>query len=281
MASPGASRRRHRSHRSKPNHHCTGPTSHARHMSAEESWPTLHTAPDGNKENLVQGWLDNIEARRSVTVDARPAHSKRTDSKHRSRPQTAQPSPELWIPRALLSLADVGNAGLASRLSSSGREYKRGPSVLEEVSSIIAPDDERDEPATRIDLSPARPALRPASPADESYYERGKKRQHPGLDDSLATRASSSGGHSFEKRPRRKTRGDRYDAVKHGDDYRGRKKRENELDGAGSKRDQKEKAKFDNMTSAREVMGKFVSNSILNNRITVSATLNFPLTVLC
>lgn len=283
MASSEASRRRHRSRRSKPNHNCTAPTSHAHgtsHMSAEKSRPTWLPPPDGDKENLVQGWLDGIEARRSVTIDVRPAHSQRVHPKYRSKPQSAQYSPEMRVPHALPLLPDTGNAGTASGPASIGRIYQRRRHTLEDHRPIIIPEDGHDEPASPLDLSPTHSTRWHTPLADESYHERGKKRQYTSLGDSLSPRAPSPAAHSFEKRSRHKTRTDRYDVAKHVKEDMARKRRMSETHEAESKRNKK-KIKQRNMTSSREVMGKFVSNSILNDRITVRLYPSISFIVLC
>lgn len=267
MASRDTSRRRHRPHYSKPNQDRTGQASHAHgstHMSFRDPWPTLRAAPDGNKENLVQGWLDDIDGLRSAAPDARHAQFKGSHPKHRSRPQP--PSPKPWLPHGQTSLADNGSSGL-TRLRSieRGRRESRSVSALEEDSSIIAPAGDPDRATTRGLPSASRLVLPP-----EEFHNEREKRQYLEFGDGPPLQGSSPAGRRFEKRPRHKTRANRYDVVKLDHDDRGTGTRDKENHGAKVRRAKRKKQ--DNMTSAKEIMDSFNSESILHDRITVSAS---------
>lgn len=147
------------------------------------------------------------------------------------------------------------------------RGYRESQSVSAraEDSSIIAPAADPNQRTTRA-FSPAHQLLlRP----EEFHNNGGEKRQYFEFDGSPALQASSPAGHRFEKRPRHKTRGDRYDAVKLDGDDRGKRAKDKKSHGVEVKRAKRKRQ--GNMTSAREVMGSFNSESILNGRITVSA----------
>lgn len=147
------------------------------------------------------------------------------------------------------------------------RGYRESQSVSAraEDSSMIVPAGDPNQTATR-GFSPARQLV---LPPEEFHPHRGEKRQYFEFDGGPALQASSPAGHRFEKRPRHKTRADRYDVVKLDGDDRGKGTRDKRSHGVEVKRTKRKKQ--DNMTSAREVMGSFNSEAILNDRITVSA----------
>lgn len=267
MAHSDVSRRRHRSHRSRSKHYRTAQTSHAHtpeHLGPQICWPTLLTAPDGNKKNLVKEWLDDLEFQRPGTADEEPYHSKRGKSKRFSPSRPGQPSPEPWKPNNLPFLADIGTAGSSPQSRRREHGHKRSRAVIADDSSIIVRDDARGLATT---LAASSRSHRPTPAVEEgSYFGRRKKTRRANLEDSVTSRASSAANHVFKKRARYKTRIDRYDIIKHDN---GKGKNTKTRSRAESK---KSKKRGDHMTSAKEVMDNFSSHSILNDRITVGVT---------
>lgn len=264
-----ASTRRNRSHHSKAKHHRSGQILHAHgpnQANTDQSWPTLPplSAPDGNKENLdlIQGWLDDVQVQRpgTRTSDVNdPYHAKNSDTRHHSRLQShpVQSSPELsWAPHELPPVADRGTTALHTRHGRRVQEHERDW-IAREDSSLIALDYDR----------------RPTLDAEVGYYGRGKKRRRSGSDDSLPSRAPSLADYQFEKRPRYKTRSDRYEVAKH-DKSRPKKRRENKMRDEESNR--VKKRKMNPVASAKEVMDSFNSNSILTERMTVGSSHLLP-----
>lgn len=255
--------RRHRSDRSKPKHHRTGPTRHipthaqgSRQVSpgSGKLWPTAFAKDDHSKEKLVQGWLDDIQASGSGFIAGNPPHYKASNSKPLHQPQSLSPAP--WAPHGLpLPLSLSKGLGI-SRLMSQPRETRRNKRQrsLSDDSSFIAPKESADNHRTQRSRS--------GLAARDEYYERGNTKRQPGSgpEESGSSPAPSSPDHNFEKRPRHKTRSDRYDTVKDHD--------------SGKEKKRKKKKKIDHLASSREVMDNFNSHSILSDRITVSTVLS-------
>lgn len=262
MGSPHAFTRSNRPQQSKLNrHHRSGQISRAaglNHVNTDKSWRILPplSAPDGNKwnANLIQGWLHDVEEQKPGTrrADANGiCHAKRSNSRHRARPHPnpVQLSPEpSWALHGLLPLADAANTAVQARWSPKRKEHKRSRTTLQD-SSIVALDSDQG----------------PSSAAEGDYYERGNKRRRPGSDDVLASHAPSSASYQFEKRPRHKTRSDRYDVARI-NEGRPRKREEKTRDG---KYVRTQKNSRNAVTSAKEVMDNFNSKSILTEHMTV------------
>lgn len=271
MKSPDTTTRRHRSHRSKPKHRPTARISSAyapKHVAARPggwSHGNSKTVTDGNKENLVRGWLDDIQVHGSEASERRPK-PKNDDSDHTTR--RSSPSPVRWAPHGLSVPQGLGNAQPLSR-PRRGDRHKRRRASLDDSSVILArPHDKA--PILADDDEPARRS-RSSSAAEESYYERGKWKHQPDAEpnESGASLTLFAPNHTFEKRGRHKTRSDRYDVVKHRNDNKEGTKKKGRT-GAAAEPKKPKKRKRENMTSAKEVMDNFTSHSILSERITVS-----------
>lgn len=269
MASPGATRRRHQSRRSKPNHHSEGPTSHDQgtsHFGAVKSWPTLLTASDGSKKDWVQGWLDDVQARKSSRVDINSMYSEKIGLGHGSKAQPAQISPEASAREDLDCQLDVKKAESVLSLRPSVCKDKHQQLLPDELRPIIPCDDDRDELEPRIDFSIPLPRMHRMK--EKSYNKPEGKRQYSPHE--TLSRCSASGiSTSFERKPRRKTRDDRYDTVKRGIDVGIKRRPQKESRLEGSKRSLRN-TELENMTNVREVMTKFVPSSVFSDRITVS-----------
>lgn len=257
MASSSPSARRRHTHHSKHRHHHQGHGSRARrsgHRQSEEALPTATDHPDHSKEGLVHTWLKDLQAPepRPVVEEEYPAVS----GSRRKRSQ-AHPSSDDWkqhhryVPESYLALDSLPGTG-------EGRKRHRHHQGLYKDSSIIAPLDDHHRFRDRVDTQ-----LRCLPATKECYYERGKIRQQTVSEaSSLASGAIAHADPHFEKRARRRTRDDRYNTIKNDD--AGKDKKSKKKSGKQSRK------KRNNMSSAREVMNNFNSNTILNARITVS-----------
>lgn len=219
--------------------------------------PTVSDLPNHNKSSLVQDWLKEIQAPQPRPVAEEEYQvGKKPRGKHaHAQAQSTLPPPDDWKPHGLhLS----GNYLAADSLPGAGEgrkkhKYQRG---LDEDSSIIAPLDDHHRVRDRVETHSRRlPAIK------ECYYERGKKMQAVSEASSIASGVISHADHHFEKRARRRTRDDRYDTTKV--DNATKEKKSKKIAG-------KKNRKRDKLSSAREVMDNFNSNTILNDRITVS-----------
>lgn len=234
------------------------------HWSYLTSWPTRDAhARDDDKENLVHTWLEDIETPRlqfnSGTL------SKESNSKAPSRAKPARRSPRLWSPNEARS--QTSHDREASH-GCSQREQKV-PRNLVQDKSALGLGGEHDPIRVAAEMSRV---LRPASVATESCHESGKKRPQQDSGGSVASVISSGTHYHFAKKPRHRTRSDRYDTAKVHEPRkaRGRKKK------SGDKSKGTAIRRASGFSSAREVMEKFDSGSILSDRITASAA-PFPL----
>lgn len=261
MDSPEIPARRHYSDRSKPKSYHTA---QVRHYSTPAQGLN-HVIPwsiDDSKRNMVQGWLNNIQALGSGLITGGPTDHTQTSSKHLPRPQSISPAR-----RASHALLRSRGSGIAESMSQPGgdRRHKRLRASFggREDSSIIAPRGLIDSPPIR------RPRVNPAAKA--SYHGRSQKRRQCGPDagESGSSPVPSPPAHNFEKRPRHQTKSDRYDTVKidKASKEKKRMKRQQEI-AADSKTYNRKRS---HLASAREVMDNFNSHSILSDRITVSA----------
>lgn len=272
MASSSPPARHRRTHHSKHRHHYQSHGSRAHcsdHRQPEDPLPTVVDHPHHNKESLVQVWLEDLQAPKLQPVDDDGYPAVRGIQKKRSQAQSARPSPG---DRKLQGLQVPEGHHVTGSLSGTreGSQRQWHHRRLDEDSSIIAPIDDHHRVRDRV----GNHSLRlPAT--EECYYERGKKRQQTVSEaSSLASRALAHADHRFEKRARRKTRDDRYNTLKFDDSGKEKKSRK--------KSGKKSNKKRNRMPSARAVMRNYKSNSILNDRITVSMSLiliqNFGLT---
>lgn len=265
MDSQEAPARRHGSDRSKPKSYRTG---QIRHYStpAQGINHVIAESLDDRRETLVQGWLHNIQALGSG-LDARgpPAH-KPSNSNRILRPQSV--SPARWAPKALPRSRASGIAESMSQPSGE-RQHRRLRASFDgrDDSSVIAPRTFADDSRAR------RPNLKSAAHA--SGYERGKKRMRSGPDsqDSGSSPGPSPPEYKFEKRARHKTKSDRYDSVKQGNTEKDHKLKKQKTRSAETRRTRQRNR---HLASARDVMDKFSSHSILSGRITVSLSQPSP-----
>lgn len=212
--------------------------------------------PHQGKKNLIQDWLEELQTPKIWPVDEGYL-AERGLQKTRSRAQSARPSPDDWklqVPQ----LRDATGSLSGTREGRQRQRPRRGP---DEDSSIIAPIDDHHRVRDRV-----KPHSLCLSDTEECYYERGKKRQQTVSEaGSLASGALAHADHRFEKRARRKTRDDRYNTLSF--DAAGRERKSKKKDGKQNKK------KGDVLSSAREVMSNFSSNSILNDRLTMNPSL--------
>lgn len=258
--------RRHGSDRSKPKFYRTG---QIRHYStpAQGLNHVIAGSLDNSKETLLQGWLNNIQALGSGLDAGGPPARKPSNSNRLLRPQSV--SPARWAPNALPRSRASGIAEPMSQPSGERRHRRPrasfdGPSGPDDRddSSVIAPRPFSDNPRAR------RPNLKSAAYA--SGYERGKKRRQSGRDSqgSGSSPGPSPPEYNFEKRARHKTKSDRYDTVKQHDAERDHKSKKRKTRSAAEPR--RTRQRNSHLASAKEVMDKFTSHSILSDRITVS-----------
>lgn len=215
----------------------------------------------GNKQSLVDTWLEDIEIPRLQAVHKNESLPKEPSPKARARPRSTY---RLRSPSPRRAVAHNRHNEPASKASppQSRRERIRLRHLVPD-SAVLSPYDEHDNVQVQPEVSRI---LRPVSAATESNYERGKKRPHMGSEDSVESVVSAAQYH-FEKKARHKTRTDRYDTTRVREPRKaGKKKRKKTVDQTkvnGTRRG-------GDFSSAREVMDNFNSKSILSDRITVS-----------
>lgn len=226
-------------------------------------WPTREErAHGGNKQGLVDTWLEDIETPRLQRVNKNESLSEKPSPKARSRPRSTyrlrSPSPR----RAFHHNSHNGPASKASPRQNL-RERNRLRDLVQN-GAVLDLCDQQDTIQVQPEVSQI---PRSVSAGTESNYEREKKRPHMGSEDSVVSVVSAAQYH-FEKKARHKTRSDRYDTTRvHEPRKAGKKKRKKTVDqskGDGTRRG-------GDFSSAREVMDNFNSKSILSDRITVSA----------
>lgn len=227
-------------------------------------WPSREEhALEGNKQSLVDTWLEDIETPRLQRAHKNELLSKEPSPKARSRHGSTyrlrSPSPRREFSR---------NSHNGPPLKAPPRKSRRELSRLRDLGQENAVPDLCDEQET-VRAQPKLPRIaRPVSVATESNHENKKKRPRMGSEDSEVS-VVSAGQYHFEKKARHKTRTDRYDTTRvHEPRKAGKKKRKKTGDQSKSRGTRR----GGDFASAREVMGNFNSKSILSDRITVSAS---------
>lgn len=256
IGSSNKSARHRHTHHSKHWHHRQGHGPQPRRTDDRQPGGQSLTVIDHlshSKEGLIHSWLQGLRAPKLRPEDEVGHLAGKSIPSTRSPAQPAHPSPGCWTPHGLQLPEGYRDPHPLSG-TCDGRQRRRRDRALDEDSSIIVPIHDR---------------LRNSAETPSCYYERGKRKQQ--VDSEASDHnygASSPADHQFEKRARRKTRDDRYDTVKV--DYHGRGK-----DPRTKPSNQSTKRGL-NMSSAREVMNNFNSNTILNDRITVSTVVLSP-----
>ncbi|KAI1127917.1 hypothetical protein F5Y10DRAFT_265625 [Nemania abortiva] len=276
-SSPPRQRQRvphHRHHRHHSHYH-RHPHGHTHYAAAqtpnhESAWSLGRLnrgshAPDSHV--VVESWLEQVTAPVPTTRMGSPEsrnqpgrRSKRPRSKDRQGPswrQHARRVDPLWRPQHI----PPAQGSSPPRLPLPTRNPKRYKRDSHD-SSLIS------------DLSPLR------GPRKRSYVrstsERAEDSRHYPLDEAEvgATSASSPTSHvgavpTFEKRPRYKTRADKYETKKSGD-----RKKKGEIQKQGRDRPRKPKSgKKKHIPIGKNVMNNFTSEAVLNDRITVQPNL--------
>lgn len=224
-------------------------------------WPTREEhAREGNKQSLVDTWLEDIETPRLQPVHNIQPLSKEPISNACSRPGSTyhlhSPSP-----RRVFAHKSHNVPVLRSPLRQNRRQHRRRDLVQDNATLDLR--NEQDTPQAQAG-SPK--VIGPVSVATESDYESAKKRSHTGSEGSAVSVASAAQYH-FEKKARYKTRSDRYDTMRvHKPRQAGKRKRKKPKD--QSRRSENRRA--GDFFPAKEVMDNFNSESILSDRITVS-----------
>ncbi|KAF3762499.1 hypothetical protein M406DRAFT_332878 [Cryphonectria parasitica EP155] len=161
----------------------------------------------------------------------------------------------------LPSAASIGNTGPSRQQKDQHR--KRKHVLAAEASPVVAFDEDFGQTARH------RGASRPPqsdSLIEQRFYERDKG-HYCESGGSMKPPTSSPTNHQFEKRPRYKTRSDRYDVVRNDKSDREKSKEGKSRKPRGdTKKDRKTR---NQMTSAKEATDNFNSQSILSNRVTV------------
>lgn len=258
MGSPRKpARRRHTAHIKHRHHRQDGSLRPHRFSSWEPEDPslTVDDQPKHAKELLVQSWLQGLRAPKP-----RPVHEDGYSTAGRRWTGTSQARAEQAIQELLPRDGQLPGDHSVSRSSPATRAWQRRDLHDRELgydSSMIAPFQGHNRARKHGRVSPHR------SSTEEGYYERGKKRHQTDPEpDSPASGASLPADHHFEKRARRKTRDDRYDVLDSKDDA-------GTLQEPGKKSGKQRRTKKHNLSTAREVMDRFSSKAILNDRITV------------
>lgn len=226
------------------------------HRGSLPLWSTREEhAQDGNKQRLVDTWLQDIETPRLQQARNNESRSREPGSRAHAQPGSSYrlrgPSPSTVVPQN----------------SRRKHQHLRDPA---KDNSVLGLCDKQDLAQVQSRISKT---ARPVSVATDSDYESGKKRPHSGSrmgsQDSVVS-VISRGQYHFSKKVRRKTRSDRYDTMRvHEPRQAGKKKGKKPKDQKGT-RGTKRAGDF---SSAREVMGNFNSESILSDRITVRTPL--------
>lgn len=226
-------------------------------------WPRREEhAHEGNKQSLVNTWLEDIETPRLQRAHENESllkePSPKAPSRHGSTYRLRSPSPRKVLSR---------NSHNGPPSKAAHRQSRRGHNRLRYLAQENVVPDLCDEHET-VRVQPEIPRIaRPVSAATGSNHENDKKRPRMGSEDSEVS-VVSAGQYHFEKKARHKTRNDRYDTKAHEPRKAGKKKRKNTGDQSKSHGTRR----GGDFSSAREVMGNFNSKSILSDRITVSAS---------
>lgn len=189
--------------------------------------PSPASDADGNKQSLIQGWLEGLPAARQGET---------APYEHRARPS--------YDPHS----SPTRKAASQCRPEHDGQRSKRRRHNRHSLgdTQVVASQ-------TLLD--------------DTTGYADGFQNRSPRQQQDASANLPSSGASSeivqFHKRPRRRTRADRYKVTK--EDHATKEKQRKRP----SERPDNSKKAQDTLTSAREVIEKFSSASILNERITV------------
>lgn len=267
-----------------PTHHQHHQSRHSKHQSRHSKHRVAHTAraldPDqgtsptqwprrgehaheGNKQSLVDTWLEEIETPRLQRAHQNESLSKEPSPKARSRHGSTY---RLRSPSPMRVVSHNSHNEPPSKAPP--RKLRTERNRLRELGQENAPPDLCDEQETVRVQSKLPRIARPVSAATESNHENDKKRLRMGSEDSEVS-VISTGQYHFEKKARHKTRTDRYDTTRvHEPRKAGKKKRKKTGDQSKSHGTRR----GGDFSSAREVMGNFNSKSILSDRITVSAS---------
>lgn len=260
MEPPHPSVPRHSSHYSRSTRHRTR-AQPGRQLERKPSYgrlrPSLPSDADGNKEILIQGWLEDLEARRQGVVSGTARHPYTAEiSNHESPPHPLHYPPRLRTINAT-SQSHPGQDGL--KRTHGEHHYNAldpGPIVVPEVGLFHDTD---------LAATPQRHRLNPTAVTGSSE-KNGIRRRRRRQEDASVNSSSFVPPHEdlrFQKKPRRKTRTDRYDLPKNNNATTDKQRK-----GPGQ-RPEKSKKRKDTLISTKEVMEKFHSASILNERITV------------
>lgn len=255
--------------------HITAPRHHSRHSRSRRHQTrgqsrrqqpkryqqiSRHNLPpeaDGNKENPVQAWLDGLEANRQGTVSgtARLLHRAET-SNHDNSPHPSYYQPSL----------PAKNVTSQTRPKQDERTTEREECLPNTLPSdlAVAPEAQIDHD---VDFDVDSRRRHPRSIAEDGHAERGGPRKQRDGSTWLSSSGSPHEDLRFRKKRRRKTRTDRYDVVKKESVLRHQETKK------PSKVSKKKSEARHTLVSAREVMDKFSSASILNERITVGVGL--------
>lgn len=259
MESPHITVLHHHAHQSRSNRHRTrGDASRGVKRKRGHHELSRHNLPaeaDGNKENLIQGWLHDLGATKQGAVNgiARPHRTTETSNHENSPPTSYRP------PGRSATVRDTTSYPRPRQDRSKSKYEKRDRSALEN-DPIVAPKPWLDRETAIAGGSRSR-HLRLIS--EQEPPDRGDSRRHRDEESTLSSNGPSQEDLRFQKKRRHQPRTDRYDVVKKKDAVPEiQRKKPNKV--SKKKRQTKE-----TLTSAREVMDTFSSASILNDRITV------------
>lgn len=222
----------------------------------ELSRANLYSQADGNKEILIQGWLDDLGTTRQGPISDAAHSPYATETCHHDN------SPHLLHYPPNLPAWNV-TSQFRPRPGPETLGHTRGKRIRNALDDDLAVTRKTGRWGHDADLEKGPRRHRHTSFAADDFSERGNSRQQR---EGSAKLSSSSFIHEdlrFQKKRRHKTLADRYDLIKK-DTVVKRKQRDKP-----TKEAKKGKQTRDTLVSAREVMDKFSSASILNERITV------------
>lgn len=251
---------RHGSHHSRSRRHRTREHSSRevnRNKYQELSRSNLCNAADGNKANLIQGWLDDLGTIRQGPINGAARLPFATEiCHHENSPHLLHYPPNL--PSRNVTSQSRPRLG---QEKPGHKRAKRDRNALDDDDDLVVTWKTRLDHDTDFGNAPR--SCHPIPFTEDGLSERGYSIQQREGTAKLSSSGSVHEDLCFQKKRRRKTRADRYDVIKKNNVVRDKQRAK------PTKEAKKAKQTKDALVSAREVMDKFNSASILNERITV------------
>ncbi|KAI0136435.1 hypothetical protein BJ170DRAFT_10558 [Xylariales sp. AK1849] len=283
-ASSRVAHRSHQSHRRRHRHShgvarfaegpCNDSSTKHRHgrYDHDQAFRGKSTRPSNvpSRYNLVESWLEQTGALDHAyevgfidDADLLAVHHRRSrlGVDKAAQPERRTHSSATWQPQHLLSRAPAHTPHLVSTRGSYRRDSRKRPNS--DDSSFLSV----------VNHHRVHSADHSSSPWHAYAYDETSLHDLPGKiaesdREALSQRPAAPESPCFDKRPRHKTRTDKYDP-------RGKERRSPEKSEANAQRHRSKRSRKDRkpLLSSKNVMGNFNSNAVLNDRITVSQNL--------